>query len=153
MHGTVLNAMTIQRLLFPSILKSYCLSRWCLQAREWLNTIAWNFSDLPDSTKLISSASQTHSPLIYTVCSLCFLCLCPSTWWSTPRKMKTNQETHRLWPPVNLCELFSSSTSPSLYSSTTVWLPSSTPPWTTVTDSIVVLLIDNSNAPFLILKL
>lgn len=61
MHGTVLNVMTIQRLIFPSILKSYCLSRWCLQARGCLNTIAWNFSDLPDSTKLISPASQTHS--------------------------------------------------------------------------------------------
>lgn len=139
MHGTALNVMTIQRLVFPSILKFYCLSRWGLQARGRLNTIAWNFSDLPDSTKLISSASQPHSLLIYTVCSLWFLCLWPSTWWSTPRKMKTNQETHRIRPPVNLHELFSSSTSPSFYSSTTVWLPSSTPPWTTVTDSIVVL--------------
>ena len=141
-------ARGIQR--FSTYVEDLLPSGWCLLAHGWLSTVAWSLPDFLGSANLIFSVSQPHS---HAVCSLWFPCLCPSTWWSSSQKdeNKTRNLFH-LAPsqplrafPLFFCFLI---TLTFKYNLTSI-LP---PPWTAVTNSIAVLLTDNSNEPFLFLN-
>ena len=144
-------ARGIQR--FSMYVEDLLPSGCCLLAHGWLSTVAWNLPDFLGSANLIFSVSQPHSPLIYAVCSLWFPCLCPSTRWSSSQKDE-NKTRNLFHPapsqsltafPLFFCFLITLTFS---YNLTSI-LP---PPWTTVTNSITVLLTDNSNELFLFLN-